>query len=170
MRTLFNEPSTVALEDSSAAEKGKKFAFLGGTVNGSNWRDILIPLLTIGYFNPVVADWTEEHAIRENQAKASANVNLYVITPKQHGLYVPFELATTACESRNNPNMKVVAVFLKEDGGDVFTDHQLASITQIRELLHKNPEVEIFDNLESTARFLNSYLADSPSGSNGNAN
>ena len=34
--------------------------FLGGTCNNSTWRDTLIPLLKIDYFNPVVDDWTPE--------------------------------------------------------------------------------------------------------------
>ena len=32
--------------------------FLGGTCNGSRWRNELIPLLECEYFNPVVEDWT----------------------------------------------------------------------------------------------------------------
>ena len=34
--------------------------FLGGTCNGSTWRDELIPMLNIDYFNPVVENWTSE--------------------------------------------------------------------------------------------------------------
>lgn len=29
--------------------------FLGGTYNGSNWREKLIPNLKIDYFNPIVS-------------------------------------------------------------------------------------------------------------------
>ena len=38
----------------------KKKVFLGGTCAESTWREKLIPLLKINYFNPVVDDWTEE--------------------------------------------------------------------------------------------------------------
>jgi len=34
--------------------------FLGGTCNKSTWRQRLIKLLKIDYFNPVVDDWNEE--------------------------------------------------------------------------------------------------------------
>lgn len=34
--------------------------FLGGTCNNSTWRDKLIPLLTVDYFNPIVNEWTKE--------------------------------------------------------------------------------------------------------------
>ena len=37
-----------------------KKVFLGGTCNESTWRDKLIAMLEIDYFNPVVDDWTEE--------------------------------------------------------------------------------------------------------------
>ena len=37
-----------------------KKVFLGGTCNESTWRDKLIKMLEIDYFNPVVDDWTEE--------------------------------------------------------------------------------------------------------------
>lgn len=33
---------------------------LGGTCNESQWREELIPMLSIDYFNPVVPDWTQE--------------------------------------------------------------------------------------------------------------
>lgn len=169
MRTLFNDPGTTTLEEFSEPPTGQKFAFLGGTVNGSVWREQFIKLLTVAHFNPVVENWTEEHAYRENQAKASATVILYVITPKQHGFYVPVEMGVTACETRNNPNSKMVVVFLNEDGGAVFTEHQQASNVQIRELLLKNTEVEIFETLELAAQFINSYLAEAPTDSNPDA-
>jgi len=34
----------------------KARAFLGGTCNGSLWREELIKMLTVDYFNPVVDD------------------------------------------------------------------------------------------------------------------
>lgn len=55
--------------------------FLGGTCNGSQWREALIPLLTIDYFNPVVEDWTLECQEREIRERESADLVLYTITP-----------------------------------------------------------------------------------------
>lgn len=37
-----------------------KKVFLGGTCNESAWREELIQMLNVDYFNPVVDDWTEE--------------------------------------------------------------------------------------------------------------
>lgn len=33
--------------------------FLGGTVNGSKWRDVMKEKLIIDYFDPVVDDWND---------------------------------------------------------------------------------------------------------------
>ena len=61
--------------------------FLGGTVNGSTWRNFVIPRLSIGYYNPVVPNWTEEALERELYERRHCDFCLYVITPKQTGFY-----------------------------------------------------------------------------------
>ena len=43
--------------------------FLGGTCNGSRWREKIIPMLKIDYFNPVVPDWTPECQEEEKRQK-----------------------------------------------------------------------------------------------------
>ena len=48
----------------------KKRIFLGGTCNGSLWRNQIIPKLKIDFFNPVVEDWTpecQEEEIRQRE-------------------------------------------------------------------------------------------------------
>ena len=42
-----------------------KKVFLGGTANGSKWREILKPMLRIDYFDPVVPHWNDEARCRE---------------------------------------------------------------------------------------------------------
>ncbi len=49
--------------------------FLGGTCNKTTWREELIPLLTIDYFNPVVKDWTPECQEIEKQQKELCNIH-----------------------------------------------------------------------------------------------
>ena len=45
--------------------------FLGGTCNESTWRNRIIPMLAIDYFNPVVDDWNEEeHRFSDAQWKS----------------------------------------------------------------------------------------------------
>lgn len=40
--------------------KNKHKVFLGGTCNRSKWRNELIELLEIDYFNPVVKNWNQD--------------------------------------------------------------------------------------------------------------
>ena len=56
--------------------------FLGGTCNGSKWRDNLIELLDkkVQYFNPVVENWTEECRLKEIEERKKASVLLYVLS------------------------------------------------------------------------------------------
>ena len=61
--------------------------FLGGTCNGSNWRDELIPKLQCDYFNPVVKDWTPACQEEERRQRQGCDVVLYVITPLMEGVY-----------------------------------------------------------------------------------
>ena len=51
-----------------------KKVFLGGTCNESTWRDGLIEILEIDYFNPVVDDWTEECYREELRQRDSIDV------------------------------------------------------------------------------------------------
>ncbi|MCU0348992.1 MAG: nucleoside 2-deoxyribosyltransferase domain-containing protein [Saprospiraceae bacterium] len=66
--------------------------FLGGTSGKSTWRkDIAIPLLEtagIGYFNPQLGEgeWTAAHQQKEAEAKAQADVWLFVISEATRGV------------------------------------------------------------------------------------
>lgn len=57
--------------------------FLGGSCNPTTWRrDIAIPRLEkagISYYNPQVEDWHESMIKYENDAKANAEVLLFVV-------------------------------------------------------------------------------------------
>ena len=62
--------------------------FLGGTCNNSTWRNELIPLLPIDYFNPVVDDWTPEcQAIEIREKENECDIHLYVITSQMKGVF-----------------------------------------------------------------------------------
>lgn len=65
-----------------------KKVFLGGTCNESAWKDELIPLLEIDFFNPVVDDWDDEsQKKKEIIERENSDFVLYVITPKMTGVY-----------------------------------------------------------------------------------
>jgi hypothetical protein len=93
-----------------------KKVFLGGTCNDSDWRDVLIPALTIDYYNPVVPDWTEECYQRELREREECDYCLYVITPKMTGAY---SIAEVIDDSNKRPE-KTVFAFLFDDDGAVF--------------------------------------------------
>ncbi len=77
--------------------------FLGGTCNGTTWRDELIKefeRLHIDYFNPVVEDWTPEcQAIEEDEKNNKCDCHLYVITKEMLGTYSIAEIINSAWQA-----------------------------------------------------------------------
>lgn len=108
--------------------------FLGGTCNESDWRERLIPLLKIRYFNPVVEDWTEECFQREMEEKESSDYQLFVITPLMTGV---FSIAEVVDCSNKCPE-KAVFCFITEDGGKTFDEGQIKSLTKVGEMVENN--------------------------------
>ena len=128
----------------------KKKVYLGGTCNGSQWREELKPLLNIDYFDPVVGDWNEEAYQRELLERANADFVLYVITPKMTGAY---SIAEAVDDSNKRPE-KTVFCFLLADGEEVFTDTQLKSLRNVGRMIETNGG-KAFANLADTAKHLN---------------
>jgi hypothetical protein len=123
--------------------------FLGGTCAGPDYRSQLIPLLTVPYFNPVVADWKPEDAAREDRAKEEASANVFVITPAAIGMYSVAELTELAIESE-----KPLFVMFMEVEGFTWNEHQLKSNAQIKKLLSKYNAL-IFEDLPQLAAAVN---------------
>ncbi len=111
-----------------------KKVFLGGTCNNSDWRDKLIPLLNINFFNPVVKDWTPECQEQEIRERHTADIVLYVITPKMTGIY---SIAEVVDDSNKCP-AKTVFCFIEEDDNQVFTTHQKKSLVQVGKMVVAN--------------------------------
>ncbi len=66
--------------------------FLGGTCNGTTWREDLkegaAHLPYIGYFDPIVENWTEANrTIEDVEKRIKCNVHLYVITSEMTGVF-----------------------------------------------------------------------------------
>jgi hypothetical protein len=108
--------------------------FLGGTCNGSVWREKLIPLLDyekIPYFNPVVDNWDEEAIEREIFIKSvPTTVELYVISKEISGYFSIAE----AVDSSNKKPEKTIFVYLKEG----FNDSQIKSLNEIKKVIEEN--------------------------------
>ena len=127
-----------------------KKVFLGGTCNESTWRDELIKLLKIDYFNPVVKDWTEECMKEEIKQRQICDYCLYVITPKMTGVY---SIAEVIDDSNKKPD-KTIFCFLKTDGKLVFDLGQIKSLNQVGSMVVRNGG-KFFKSLEEVANFLN---------------
>ena len=90
--------------------------FLGGTVNGSKWRDYVIPRLEIDYFNPVTDNWDEKAMQTELLERENCDFCLYVLTPKMQGVYA----VAQAVDDSFRKTDKTLFCFLETDGDDVF--------------------------------------------------
>jgi hypothetical protein len=129
------------------------FVFLGGTCNDTTWRDKLIDLLEVEYFNPVVEEWTEEARKVEDVAKQRATAQLYVITPEAVGFYSIAELTERVIIDPSN----TVVAFLDNLDGKSWTEQQLKSNAKIVDLLHRNGGV-VSNTLQEVADRINTLL------------
>lgn len=127
-----------------------KKVFLGGTCNGSQWRESLMPNLEIGYFNPVVEDWTPECMDEEIRQRQECDFCLYVLTPKMTGVY---SVAEVVDDSNKRPD-KVVLCILDTDEDASFDEHQMKSMNQVAKMVEGNGGT-ICEDLQGVADFLN---------------
>jgi len=125
--------------------------FLGGTCNGSRWREQLIPLLTLDYFNPVVEDWTPECQERELRERENADLVLYTITPQMTGVYAIAE----AVDDSNKRPQKTVLCILEQDGDKTFSAAQKKSLHAVAVMVVSNGGYAT-STLEDVAYYLNS--------------
>lgn len=131
----------------------KKKVFLGGTCNGSLWRERLIPRLRIDYYNPVVPNWTEECYQREIKEREECDYCLYVITPKMTGTY---SIAEVIDDSNKRPE-KTIFAFMQEDDGLTFDTGQILSLDRVGRMVESNGG-KYYKCLTHVADFLNSQL------------
>jgi hypothetical protein len=140
-----------------------KKVFLGGTCNESKWREELIELLKINYFNPVVSDWTEECMEEEIKQREICDYCLYVITPRMTGVY---SIAEVIDDSNKRPEKTIFCV-LKSDKNTSqsfasplfttdmwFSQSQIKSLEQVGKMVRKNGG-KYFRTLEDVAEYLN---------------
>lgn len=124
--------------------------FLGGTCNGSLWRDKLISMVpNCDCFNPVVPDWNEEAYQRELHEREVCDKMLYVITPKMQGVYSIAELVEDSIQRSS----KCVFCYLSEDDGEVFEPHVIKSLVATGKMVAKYG-VPVCMSLEEVAKVL----------------
>lgn len=127
-----------------------KKVFLGGTCNGSLWRDELIKDLSIEYFNPAGEKWTPAMMEEEIKQRADCDFCLYVITPKMEG---PYSIAEAVDDSNKRP-VKTIFCYLTADDGKIFSDVQRKSLEQVGKLAERNG-ARFFKSLKEVALYLN---------------
>ena len=131
--------------------------FLGGTINQSQWRDNLIPLLNVEYFNPVITDrdWTEEDRLNELKQCEECDYVLFVVTPRMRGVY---SIAEFVDNSNKRPAKTLVYIQERDvnDAGKTVKFHEqvLSSIRGAVKLAVANGATE-FHSLQEIADFLN---------------
>ena len=132
-----------------------KKVFLGGTCNGSTWRNGLIEILEIDYFNPVVEEWTEEYYQEELRQREICDYCLYVITPRMTGVY---SIAEVVDDSNKRPEKTIFCVLTADinDKGEfmMFNEGQLKSLDKVGAMVEKNGG-KYFMTLREVAKFLN---------------
>jgi len=124
--------------------------FLGGTCNESPWRDILIPMLRIDYYNPIVDDWDEDAQQRELYEREHCDFVLYFITPKMTGVYA---IAEAVDDSNKRPE-KTIFGYLRHDAEKEFDEGQLRSLRAVAKLIEKNGAY-VCHSLEDIASLVN---------------
>lgn len=136
-----------------------KKVFLGGTCNDSKWRDKLISMLNIDYFNPVVDDWTEECYQEELRQREICDYCLYVITPLMTGVY---SIAEVVDDSNKRPYKTIFCVLNKDyfpfnvetDNPIYFDEGQMKSLERTGLMIERNGG-KYFKSLEEVASYLN---------------
>lgn len=125
--------------------------FLGGTCNNSTWRDELIPLLKIDYFNPVVDDWTSECQKEELKQRTECDIILYVITKEMKGVY---SIAEVIDDSNKRPYRTVLCIL--HDG---FDTSQVKSLNAVENMAKLNG-VTICKDIADVTNVLNNLKID----------
>lgn len=126
--------------------------FLGGTCNETTWRDELIKMIQVDYFNPVVDDWTPECIEIENiEKERKCNIHLYVITSAMTGVYSIAEVI----DSAHKENVKTILQVIPNG----FTHGQLKSLQAVVDLVKKHGSIAYIDEeLARAARIINLHL------------
>jgi hypothetical protein len=115
--------------------------FLGGTCNGSKWRELVIPFLHIDHYNPVVEDWTPEcQEIEIQEKEVFCDIHLYVITSEMKGVFSIAETIESVMDCRKTTilhidptgfdegqlrSLKAVVDMVKRHGGIAYVDKYL---------------------------------------------
>lgn len=170
-----------AVKEKSKKRRKKIRIFLGGTVNGSTWRDGMIKQLNVDFFNPVVDEWNDQAYHQELLERKNCDYNLYLITPLMTGYY---SLAEVVDDSFKKPgqalycflNTEVDHAFDANKGnhvipgdpskGEKFTQNQIRSLRTIGRYVENNggiwckspnEVITFFNKVDERSDYYNTY-------------
>lgn len=126
--------------------------FLGGTCANSKWRDELIPILKINYFNPVVEDWTPECMEEEIKQRETCDFVLYTLTRT----YSTYSIAEVVDDSNKRHEKTIVCIFNEklDNGKMALTEQDMKHLDAVGKLVERNGVVYL-KSLEDVAVYLN---------------
>ena len=132
-----------------------KKVFLGGTCANIKWREKLIPILKINYFNPVVENWTPECQIEEIKQREKCDFVLYTLTR----VYSIYSIAEVVDDSNKRPEKTICCIINeKEDCPDGYrmalTRQEHKHLDAVGRLVERNGG-KYFKTLEEVATYLN---------------
>jgi hypothetical protein len=128
-----------------------KKVFLGGTCANSKWRDKLIPLLKIDYFNPVVENWTPQCQEEEIRQRETCDYVLYTLTR----VYSTYSIAEVVDDSNKRPHKTIVCIFNERLGDTMALNAQEKKhLDAVGRLVERNGAI-YFKSLEEVAEYLN---------------
>jgi hypothetical protein len=123
--------------------------FLGGVSNGDSWRNKLIPLLSIDFYNPEAEEDTDRGRMEKVKQRKKCDFHLYVITPEVKGLYWVAEVVD---DSNKNPEKTILCIL--NNAEEAFTDGPLyRSMWAIADLVQSNGAA-VFTRLEQVAAYI----------------
>ena len=128
--------------------------FLGGTCNGSPWRDAFVDSLQVDWFNPVVDDWNDEAYQRELHERENDAVVLYGITPMAEGFY---SVAEVVDDSNKRPE-RTVLLIKETDGDKTFSAHHMKSLKTVAKMVEANGGAVFWED-GACADFINKKLS-----------
>ena len=126
--------------------------FLGGTCADSRWRDKLMPMLKVDYFNPVVKNWTPECQEEELKQRETCDYVLYTLTRT----YSAYSIAEVVDDSHKRPEKTIVCVINEiKNGKPILSNRDMKGLDAVARLVERNGG-KYFKSLEAVAKYLNS--------------
>jgi len=126
-----------------------KRVFLGGTCAETTWREELIQLLTIDFFDPVVENWDETAKRTELREREECDFCLYVITPDMKGVY---SIAEVVDDSNKRPEKTVFCYIPSKTA--TYSKEAKTSLQAVGEMVERNGG-RFLSNLQKVADYLN---------------